>query len=289
MLTLGRMTLAFLLAALSLALVSAPAFADCESVNESTGQCEITVTDPGSGGGTKPIGGGKETGGSCQADDGSEIPCATGGMVWTGSCYAQPVPPEVVPEDERAAHEGDTGTWYSCATPGGGLDFFFYDTSPPNPVDLARQAIETMTLKAIPIGIVPEDRPGKVGIVGMPVWMWSKSRSASVVGPITKSASVGAYTVTATARLARVVWTMGDGKTVVCAGSNAMGTEYEDRFDTQSSPTCGHRYNRPGRYEVRATSHWEVEWSGIGQTGTITLELYDTTDIRVSEVQVLTQ
>lgn len=123
----------------------------------------------------------------------------------------------------------------------------------------------------------------------MPVWMWSKSRASSVVGPITKTASGDSYSVTATARLARVVWSMCDGKALSVLGSNATGSPYEDRFDTQSSPTCAHRYNRPGRYEIRATSYWEVQWSGIGESGTITLELYDTTNVRISEVQVLNQ
>lgn len=268
--------------------IASPSYAKCTVVNPTTGECMVSVTDPGEDGpgGGGGGGGGSETGGGCKRN-GQEIPCSIDGRVWLGECYAIVVVPVDPPED----HTGEDGAWYACVEPltddliwvPGGAPM------PPNPVDLARQAISSMTLKAIPIGIVPEDTPGKVGIVGMPVWMWSKSSAAAVAGPISKTASVGAYSVTATARLARVVWTMGDGKTVVCAGSNAMGTEYKDRYDTQSSPTCGHRYNQPGKYEVRATSHWEVEWAGIGQTGTITLELYDTTDIRVSEVQVLTQ
>lgn len=275
--------------------IAGPAEADCAVVNPRTGLCQVEVEDPSSGGGGGS-GGGTVTDSSCYRN-GEKIPCSQsqGGIdaVWFGNCYGMVVedPETWVPADQYAAHEDDEGQWYMCVDVDLGTFHWLggSDPVPPNPADLAARAVDTMTLKAIPIGIVPEDRPGKVGIVGMPVWMWSESRAASVVGPITKTASVGAYSVTATARLARVVWTMGDGKTVICAGSNAMGTPYEDRFDTQSSPSCGHRYNQPGRYEIRATSHWEVQWSGIGQSGTITLELYDTTNVRISEVQVLNQ
>jgi hypothetical protein len=43
-------------------------------------------------------------------------------------------------------------------------------------------------------------------------------------------------------------------------------------------------------YRVTATTHWVIEWTGAGQSGTIELDL--TTEpllIRVGEAQVLTQ
>jgi hypothetical protein len=45
-----------------------------------------------------------------------------------------------------------------------------------------------------------------------------------------------------------------------------------------------------GAYQVTATSHWVVEWTGGGQSGTIEFDL--TTDplpISIGEAQVLTQ
>ena len=59
-----------------------------------------------------------------------------------------------------------------------------------------------MNLRPISIGIVPEDRPGSVGLVGMPVWLWAASPGpAQSWGPITRSASAGGVTVTATAKV----------------------------------------------------------------------------------------
>ena len=57
-----------------------------------------------------------------------------------------------------------------------------------------------------------------VGIVGMPVWMWAKEPDATTVGPVTAAASAGGITVTATASLLKVTWSMGDGTEVVLDG-----------------------------------------------------------------------
>lgn len=143
-----------------------------------------------------------------------------------------------------------------------------------------------MNLKAITIGIVPEPRPGSIGIIGMPTWMWAQNPNANTWGPLTRSASAGGYTVTATAKAQRVVWSMGDGATVTC---NGPGTPYLDSYGKKSSPTCGHTYTRAGKYTVRATSYWVVTWSGLGLSGTIPLNFTDTTTITMGEAQVLTQ
>ncbi len=143
-----------------------------------------------------------------------------------------------------------------------------------------------MNLRAVTIGIVPEDRPGRVGIIGMPTWMWAVTPSAATLGPVTRSASAGGFTVTATAKVIKVVWSMGDGESVTCIGP---GTPYADSYGKSSSPTCGHTYTRAGKYAVTARSFWTVTWAGVGQTGTIPLEFSRTTSITMGEVQVLTQ
>lgn len=158
--------------------------------------------------------------------------------------------------------------------------------APPDPRLLAEQAVASMGLSAITVGIVPESRPGSVGVVGMPAWMWVANPSASTWGPITRSASAGGFTVSATGRVARVSWSMGDGAVVQCSGP---GTPYEDRFGSRSSPTCGHTYTRPGRYTVSAVSHWVITWAGIGQTGTIPMDLTASAPLTIGELQVLTQ
>lgn len=193
---------------------------------------------------------------------------------------------------------GSEGAIYFCEPPpgvagGGQLVSFFWSltppsgpAAPPDPRQLARAAIASMRLQAVAIGIVPESRPESAGLVGLPTWMWVADPSATTWGPVTRTASSGGYTVTATAKVDHVTWAMGDGTTVTCHGP---GTPYADQFGTRPSPDCGHTYTRQGRYTVTATSNWTVTWSGIGQTGVIPLSFARSVSLVMGEAQALTQ
>lgn len=233
----------------------------------------------------------------CALVDGTEIRCRDGNAWWSNrwGCYVKATSPQPPKSDPR--WQGNTaGRIYDCYDPlvaqngGTPLTTRWSATppaalvAPPDPVELARQAIAVMQLHAIRIGIVPEPRPGSVGLVGMPTWMWADNPDARTWGPVTRSASAGGFTVTATARVDRVAWSMGDGATVTCTGP---GTPYADSYGKKSSPTCGHTYTRLGTYTVRATSHWTVRWNGLGQNGTISLDFTDTTNVTMGEAQVL--
>ncbi len=155
----------------------------------------------------------------------------------------------------------------------------------PDPRQLANQAIAAMNLQPITIGIVPEPYPNRVGLVGLPTWMWVENPTENTVGPITRTAGTGAATVTATARMTRIVWVMGDGTTITCT---TIGTKYEDRYGKSPSPTCGHHYTKQGTYTVSATSYWDIAWTGLGQTGTIPAHFTSTATITMGELQVIT-
>jgi hypothetical protein len=262
---------------------------ECTNPNPYTGNCTVGV-----GGGGKPGGGGTGNGGGgkpapCKAKDGTVVPCQNGnGAWWSNSlaCYLTPVvPPPVKSDPIWAGHS--TGAIYACG-PLIGPPVAVWLPAPPGPVIdpavLAQQAIQAMQLKAITIGIVPEPRPGSVGIIGLPTWMWAQNPGATTVGPITRTASAGGFTVSATAHVDRMVWRMGDGSTVTCMGP---GTPYQDSFGRSSSPDCGHTYTKTGRYTVAATSYWVVDWTGLGQTGQIPLNLTQTAAITMGEVQVI--
>ena len=263
------------------------------------GTCVIVVVTPpvgsNGGGGAGRVGGGGPQ--KCVKPDGVAIPCRDGSSWWSNALYcyialANPQPPQ---SDPIWAGHTD-GAIYTCYSPlivAGTPMYSLWAASPPagpaappDPRVLAQQAIALMRLRAITIGIVPEPRAGSVGIIGMPTWMWAQNPSQSTWGPVTKSASAGGATVTATAKVDRVVWAMGDGSTVACAGP---GTAYQDSFGKTSSPSCGHTYTRQGTYTVRATSSWTVQWAGVGQSGTIPLNFTQTTNITMGEAQVLTQ
>jgi hypothetical protein len=139
-----------------------------------------------------------------------------------------------------------------------------------NPQELAQQAVDSMTLLGPDININP--KPGGKGLVGMPVWM-AVDQSQTTWGPNTASASAGGVTVTATAKVAKVVWSMGDGSSVTCT---TPGTVYQKSYGLKKSPNCGHVYTQPstdtpgGTYKVTATSTWVINWNGGGANGQLT-------------------
>ena len=223
--------------------------------------------------------------------DGVEIPCTSAQGAWVASlgCYVALAKPQ--PPYEDPVWEGRTeGAIFTCLVAGSvafGMPVYVWlptATPPPDPRVLAVQATKSMNLTSVTIGIVPEASANSVGIIGLPVWLWVANPGPSVTGPITRSASAGGYTVTATARLERIAYNMGDGTTVVCRGP---GTPYQDSYGRSPSPTCGHTYSRQGTYTVTATSFWVVTWSGIGQTGTLNRNFASSVQIREAEVQVI--
>ncbi|MBO1283900.1 ATP/GTP-binding protein [Streptomyces sampsonii] len=124
----------------------------------------------------------------------------------------------------------------------------------------ARQTVDSMTLRPPKVA---SPRSEGTYVVGMPMWMWVE-RGTSRMGPVLASASAGSVTVTATARVDRLVWTTGDGTTVTCHGP---GTRYTPDQGKAMSPDCGHRYDRPGEHQVTVTAHWDVKWEATGGDG----------------------
>lgn len=154
----------------------------------------------------------------------------------------------------------------------------------PNARTLADQAIALMKLRAPKLGIAPKDAPGSVGLVGLPVWMWVEDAGKHTMGPVTASASSGGHTVTANAKVTKLTWDMDDGTTVTCTGK---GTKYDTSFGVTESPDCGHMYDAMGEYDVSVTATWSIAWSGLGQSGTIPMELERSTTIRIGEAQAV--
>lgn len=189
-----------------------------------------------------------------------------GAIFWCsrGVSLSDPLPPDVIPR-------------WSLTPPWG---------APPDPAELAAEAVESMDLRAIEIGIVPEQGPGRVGLVGLPTWMWVQDLDGSTWGPITRTASSGPWSVTATGQVDQIEWAMGDGSIVVCT---TPGTPYEDHFQDLDSPDCGHRYKEQGHYAISATSYWVIAWAGMGQSGTIEMDLVQDGQIVMGEAQVLSQ
>jgi hypothetical protein len=238
---------------------------------------------------------------------GEEIDCTSSKGIWSQErqCFVQRMPGEVTEENPYEGHTD--GAVYRCATPGsagGGLFgvgpgsmYLFWAPAPGeagapslvDPVTLAERAVQRMELVAPRIGMTPMT-PGAPLLVGMDAWLWIDNEGPRAFGPITRSASAGPTTVTATAKVTKVVWDMGDGSRVTCRNA---GTPWRPALGTGASPTCGYRYEsastgeRDGSFTVRATAHWRVDWTGAGQSGRIVFTMSSSRDQEVRELQVL--
>ncbi|MEU2587309.1 ATP/GTP-binding protein [Streptomyces avermitilis] len=267
-------------------------------------ECDITAQDPGTPADSKPSGSGTTSGGKrvCEVR-GQTVPCSRPGMGSFNSadgCYWLLMNPQPDAATARLAagvpgdwKPGDKGAFYNVTCPGnpvaGGIAYSATDPAAAavDPAQLAQEAVKQMTLLGPEIGITP--KPGGKGVVGMPVYLWD-TKSAETYGPQSRSASAGAVTVTATAHVTKIVWSMGDGNTVTCT---TAGTPYTAAYGKQPSRDCGHRYDQPsstqssGEYHVTATSTWKIDWQGGGQTGQLTEVRNSAVDITVAEVQVL--
>ena len=224
------------------------------------------------------------------------VPCESEYGWWSTDkfCYVQLADPQ--PPKTDAVWQGNTdGAIYSCriGAPGVANPFgLFWSASmpagPAAPVDpavVAQSIVEQMELRAITIGMVPEDRPGSMGVVGLPLWMWVEAPSEQSFGPMTRSASLGGVTVTATASVSKVLWEMGDGGAVTCT---ATGTPFTDGHGGQESPDCGYTYPKQGTFTVRATSYWSVDWtSSSGPSGSIPLQFTQSRIVQIGELQVV--
>jgi hypothetical protein len=275
-----------------------------------SGIFECAVIGGGGGGGGSGGGGGGGDGGTATGcfDGDQQVACTTPFGSWfpPERCYisfSQPQPPRT---DPVWGGRTDGGIWVCIRILSGGLNGLgtpisvldlWLPAPPPgitvDPAALAQQAVDSMRLTAIALGVAPRalsDDPASMGLVGLPVWMWT-TPTATTWGPNTASASAAGVTVTATARVERVEFDMGDGTVVTCS---RITDEYRASFGpARQSPSCGHVYQQTsadepnGAYAVTATSHWVADWSGGGESGTITFELSTTEQLRIGEMQVL--
>lgn len=295
MLRLARATIVLVAAALMGGAWPALAVADPEcEISRITGQCVIVV-DPGDQ--VTPIihdggpasGGGPSAPRTCTSSylEGRPVECETSLGTWSQSrqCYVMTAAPQPPATDPVWAGRTE-GAVYTCtgADRVGDIPVYnFWSLDPPADVDplaLAEAAVASMQLRAVDIATNPTD----TSVVNLETWLWVDEPDGRTVGPLTRSASAGGVTVTATASMQRIVWDTGDGEQVVCDGP---GIEWS--ADAPAS-ACTHTYARAsvsGAYTLAATSYWTVAWEGGGATGTIEFDLTSEAQLDVAEVQAL--
>ena len=129
----------------------------------------------------------------------------------------------------------------------------------------------------------PSVNEWKMAAVGYPLWLWTD-------GPTTVSNRVQAYGVTfsLSAMWQSTTFDMGDGHEVTCTSTRkyVAGTT-----PGRKSPECGYTYltsSLPkGDYRVTATTNWRINWSALGQSGSLPGSHSATLSLPVGELNAL--
>lgn len=227
-------------------------------------------------------GGGSGSAPVCRDLDGTVVACVSDYGPWSNQahCYYQLVDPdfegEIAREGQRLAQcQRDNVMprflWVSDGA-----------AAPPDPEVLIQQATAQMQLAPITIGTYPRTLAhgeDERGVVNYNMWMWVEDPTANTWGPISRTVTLGGYSLTATARVTGVTWDMGNGDIVECK----KGSKWtKNRFNqNRESPTCGYVYPATGEYPITATSHWQITWNGLGQSGSFTMDLASTETMQV--------
>ena len=180
----------------------------------------------------------------------------------------------VSPADEQLLGVGgpEPGEWESetCAGPGV-IDplpavwvVLGNPQAPVDPAALAGQAAAQLPLPSPSIEMAPP--AGSEQLVNLATWLWV---NPSAWHPYSATAAAGPVSATATATPVKVVWDMGDGASVTCAGP---GAPY-DPADPNATTDCSYRWAQSsagqpgGAYQVTATIYFDVTWQAVGAAG----------------------
>jgi hypothetical protein len=158
-----------------------------------------------------------------------------------------------------------------------------------DPRALAEMQVKQLSVPVAEVGTSPTSDQDQV--VRVPTWLWI----ASDWQPVTVTATAGRVAATVTATPTRVVWSMGDGGSVTCAGP---GTPYDSSRPAADQHTdCSYTYRQTSvgqpdeRYSVTATVYWSVVFtSNAGANGALG-EVSSTSafTLRVAQAQALNQ
>lgn len=258
-------------AVLAAARVAAAAGITCPpgqtGVGPAGSQICVAVSTPGSPGTTTP-GTGASGGGTGCTYSGHDIPCAYQGTWWfpAHACYAAPATavPGIFP-----AVPGSS--WWVCdygptlGLPPNAVPFSVPDVQAPvaNPASVAKSAVSTIRLATALVQTAPA--PSHPEVVGVEVWLWvPRSQWAT----LSRTVTVGATSVTATASPNVVTWNMGDGSAPFQCGD--AGHPWESGYTDSAQTDCGYTYRtlsagQPGGvFRITARISYFVTWTCTG-------------------------
>jgi len=150
--------------------------------------------------------------------------------------------------------------------------------------DVAREVVARLHLPdpTPQFGPDPDANQWHMLAVGYPLWLWTSGPTR-----LTTTASRYGLSFTLTATWESTRFEFGDGSGLTCtrttpySPTTAPGTP---------SPTCGYSYQKASPaagYQVRAITHWRVDWAASGQSGQISTSYAGSRTVPVGELNAL--
>ena len=181
-------------------------------------------------------------------------------------CYAHPI---TVPPNYPAWEGHTDGEVWFCAFAFGGPttgDFFWVPpggplAAPPDPADLARDALGTLQLAMAELQLAPT--PPDPAVVGIENWLWLPAAQWQT---LRKTVAVGGTSVSVAAVPEQVRWEMGPDATTCYEA----GRPWTNGLGDGAVTGCGYTYDRTsqgqpgGEFAVAATIRYAVTWTCAG-------------------------
>lgn len=244
-------------------------------------------TDSAGGGGS----GGGGGGGSSSSSNAGNNASSRGGGSSSSSSSARPVvtltPAQIKAGGVVCAGLAGAGVEDACKGPTAPTASAPASNRPSAPrvtrEQVGQRAVDQLKLTAPSVGSAPCTDAGCQGTVGVPVWLWVEEGDGEALPGDSASASAGPFNVTATAKVSKVKWDLGDGQSTTCT---TAGSEFTKGMAWGPSPDCGfpNGWQKRGTYTLTATYVWDVSWSG-SINGSDTQEVSTTETVTVGEYQ----
>ncbi len=120
--------------------------------------------------------------------------------------------------------------------------------------------------------------------VGFPIWLWTDRPTT-----VTTTAHHDGLTFALTATWTSTTFTTGDGHTKTCTATTIRPKTVKPA--TKPSPTCGYVYQTKSKighpYTVTADTHWRIDWSTNGYSGTFNHTYTGNRTLEIGELQSL--
>ncbi len=234
---------------------TALAGSDCGGFDSATGEYIACAGSEGNGGSGKG------------AADGGDQPCfavAIGQPAADNPIWLRYIPAGADPADYVLMQTGCGATdWQSPSI----FAVLTNNRPPPDPYALAQEAIARLPIPLPQIQFGPNAEQIAVNV---PVWLWISNPD-----PVFASATDRTVTVTATAALKSVTWSMGepDAADFTCTGGGEGPRPDADLW----APPCGYTYRLrslpertagTGTWRVSADATWQITWTAnTGESG----------------------